>query len=203
MANIEQNLRELIKAKGLKLSDIADRMGTTVSNLLSSVKGNPTVSKLEDIAAALQVNVSELMTNRPESALGFVIIGGQTYQLSKPSKNTVQIPTYARYDDLRDEIKEFVKKSIEGGDTASKMGIVEALEFFSLVYDKDKETFCLSLCYADGKTETIVYDKFEFCDWEKSNSDDDAPWDMAQVTEEIINDIEGIVASKIQADTKE
>ena len=102
MANIEKNLRELIKAKGLKLSDVADRMGTTVSNLLSSVKGNPTVSKLEDIAAALQVNVSELLTNRPESALGFVIIGGQTYQLSKPSKNTVQIPTYARYDDLRE-----------------------------------------------------------------------------------------------------
>ena len=115
-------------------------MGTTVSNLLSSVKGNPTVSKLEDIAAALQVNVSELMTNRPESALGFVIIGEQTYQLSTPSKNTVQIPTYARYDDLRDEIKEFVKKSVEGGETVSKMGIVEALEFFSLVYDKDKET---------------------------------------------------------------
>ena len=203
MANIEQNLRELIKSKGLKLSDVADRMGTTVSNLLSSVKGNPTVSKLEDIAAALQVNVSELLTNRLESALGFVIIGGQTYQLSKPSKNTVQIPTYARYDDLRNEIKGFVKKSVEGSETASKMGLVEAFEFFSLVYDKDKETFCLSLCYADGKTETILYDKFEFCNWGKSNTDDDAPWDVAQVTEEIINDIEGVVASKIQADTKE
>ena len=200
MANVEQNLREIAKAKGLKLSDIADRVGTTVSNMLSSVKGNPTVSKLEDIAAALQVNVSELLTNRLESALGFVIIGGQTYQLSKPSKNTVQIPTYARYDDLRNEIKEFVKKSIEGGDTASKMGIVEALEFFSLVYDKDKETFCLSLCYADGKTETIIYDKFEYCDWKDGDTEETVKWTLADITTDIINDIEGVVPSKLQAE---
>ena len=50
MADIEKNLREIARAKGLKLSDIAARMGTTVSNLLSSVKGNPTVSKIQDIA---------------------------------------------------------------------------------------------------------------------------------------------------------
>ena len=61
MANIEQNLREIVKAKGLRLSDIANRMGTTVSNLLSSVKGNPTVLKLEGLADALQVGVAELL----------------------------------------------------------------------------------------------------------------------------------------------
>ena len=80
MANVEQNLREIAKAKGLKLSDIADRVGTTVSNMLSSVKGNPTVSKLEDIAAALQVSVSELLTKRPEAAQGIVITA------AKPTK---------------------------------------------------------------------------------------------------------------------
>ena len=41
MADIEQNLREIARAKGLKLSDIAARMGTTVSNLLTSVKVTP------------------------------------------------------------------------------------------------------------------------------------------------------------------
>lgn len=199
MANIEQNLRELIKAKGLKLSDIADRMGTTVSNLLSSVKGNPTVSKLEDIAAALQISVSELLTMRPESAQGIVIIGGHTYQLTKPSPTTVQIPTYDRYDVLRDEVKEFIQKSIDGAETVSKMGVVETMEFFSLMYDHDKDTFWLSLCYADGKTNTLAYDKFEYCDWNKSKSEDDAPWDVAQVSEEIINDIEGYVPSKLHA----
>ena len=203
MANIEQNLRELIKAKGLKLSDIADRMGTTVSNLLSSVKGNPTVSKLEDIASALNVSVSKLLTMRPDSAQGLVIIGGQTYQLNKPSSSTVQIPSYDHYDALREEIKEFVQKSIDGAETVSKMGVVETMEFFSLVYDHNNEVFILSLCYADGKVFTTTYDKLEFCEYVKTESDDDARWDIAQVTEEIINDIEGVVLAKMQADPKE
>ena len=67
MADIEKNLREIARAKGLKLSDIAARMGTTVSNLLTSVKGNPTVSKIQGIAEALGVGVSDLLTLRPES----------------------------------------------------------------------------------------------------------------------------------------
>ena len=80
MADIEQNLREIAKAKGLKLSDIAARMGTTVSNLLTSVKGNPTVSKIQDIAGALGVGVSDLLTLRPEAAKGLVVIDGKTWQ---------------------------------------------------------------------------------------------------------------------------
>ena len=60
MADIEKNLREIAKAKGLKLSDIAARMGTTVSNLLTSVKGNPTVSKIQDIAEALGMTQSAI-----------------------------------------------------------------------------------------------------------------------------------------------
>ena len=199
MANIEQNLRELVKAKGLKLTDVADRMGTTVSNLLSSVKGNPTVSKLEDIAAALQVGVSELLTMRPEAAQGLVIIGGQTYQISKPSTAVVQIPTYDRYDVLRGELMVFIAKAIEGEETVSKMGIVETMEVFSLVYDHHEEVFTLSLCYGEGKMLTYTYDKMEFCDWNKSKSEDDAPWDVDQVTQEIINDVEGAVPNKLQA----
>lgn len=198
MANIEQNLRELVKAKGLKLSDIADRMGTTVSNLLSSVKGNPTVSKLDDIASALQVSVSELLTKRPDSAQGLAIIDGQTYQLTKPAATTVQLPSFARYDILREEIKDFIKKCADIPEPASKMGIVETIEVFSLVYDPAASKFLLSLCYADGKTLTNIYDKFEFCDWKEGDSEDDATWDLAEVTEEIINDIEGWVCSKLQ-----
>lgn len=193
MANIEQNLRELVKAKGLKLSDVADRVGTTVSNLLSSVKGNPTVSKLEGIASALQVSVAELLTMRPDSAQGLVIINGQSYQLSKPATRAVQIPTFVRYDTLREEIKAFIKKCIDKSERATKMGLVETMEVFSLVYDPDSAKFFLSLCYAEGKTLTNTYDKYEYCNWDKNKAEDDAPWDLEEITGEIINDIEGWV----------
>ena len=198
MANVEQNLREIAKAKGLKLSDIADRVGTTVSNMLSSVKGNPTVSKLEDIAAALQVSVSELLTKRPEAAQGIVIIGGQTYQISKPATAVVQIPTYERYDALREDVKEFIKKAMEEEHASSKVGLLETMEVFTLVYDPNAAKFILTLCYADGKTATIVYDKLEYCDWKENDTDETVKWDLADVTQDIINDIEGYVPTKLQ-----
>ena len=198
MANVEQNLREIAKAKGLKLSDIADRVGTTVSNLLSSVKGNPTVSKLEDIAAALQVSVSELLTKRPEAAQGIVIIGGQTYQISKPATAVVQIPAYDRYDVLREEVKEFIKKAMGEEHASSKVGLLETMEVFTLVYDPNAAKFILTLCYADGKTATIVYDKLEYCDWKENDTDETVKWDLADVTQDIINDIEGYVPTKLQ-----
>lgn len=198
MANIEQNLREIVKAKGLKLSDIANRMGTTVSNLLSSVKGNPTVSKLEGLADALQVSVSELLTGRPEMAQGLVIIGDQTYQISKPATKVVQIPTYNRYDVLRGDIRCFIVKAIEARANACMMGIVETMEFFSLLYDGENEFFHLSLCFADGRVMTFPYDKLEYCDWKKEESKEEALWDNSQVTEEILNDIEFAVPSALQ-----
>ncbi len=198
MTDIEQNLREIIKAKGLRLSDIANRMGSTVSNLLTSVKGNPTVTKLESLAEALQVSVSELLTGRPETAQGLVIVDGQIYQISKPATKVVQIPTYNRYDLLRGDIRIFIAKAIESRENACIMGIVETMEFFSLVYDGENEYFHLSLCFADGRMMTFPYDKLEYCDWTEGDSKKDALWNLAQVTEEILNDVEFAVPSALQ-----
>lgn len=198
MVNIEDNLREICRRKGLRLSDVANRIGSGQSNLVSSAKGNPKLSTLQEIAAALNVSISELLTMRPDSAQGLVIIDGQTYQLSRPATATVQLPSFARYDTLREEIKDFIKKCVDGSEPASKMGIVETMEVFSLIYDPAAAKFFLSLCYADGKTLTNIYDKFEFCDWKEGDSKDAAIWDLADVTEEIVNDIEGWVPSKLQ-----
>ncbi len=199
MEALEKNLKDICRAKGLTLTDVANRIGTNPSNLLSSVKGNPTISKIQDIANALQVSVSELLTMRPEKAEGIAFIDGKAYQLCSPAISTVQMPSYNRYDTLREEIKAFIKKCVEGSEREAKMGLVETMEVFSLVYDPDAAKFHLSLCYADGKTFTIAYDKYEYCNWDKSKAEDDAPWDLACITEEIINDIEGCVPTKLQS----
>ena len=198
MDSIESNLKAICRQKGFTLTDVANRMATSPSNLLSSVKGNPTISKLQDIASALQVSVSELLTMRPEKAQGIAIIDGKAFQLSKPASSTVQLPIYDRYDTLREEIKAFIKKCVEGSEREAKMGLVETMEVFSLVYDPDAAKFYLSLCYADGKTFTIAYDKYEYCNCDKIKAKDEAPWHLACITEEIINDIEGCVPSKLQ-----
>lgn len=200
MDSIVGNLKTICRSKGLSLTDVANRMGTSPSNLLSSVKGNPTISKLQDIADALNISVSELLTMRPNAAEGIVIIGGQTFQLSKPAASTVQLPAFDRYDALRDEIREFVKKAIEGAETVSKVGLLETMEVFSLVYDPNAAKFYLTLCYADGKTSTLTYDKFEYCDWKDGDTDETVKWTMSDITDDIINDIEGYVPSKLQAE---
>ena len=196
MADIEKNLREIARAKGLKLSDIAARMGTTVSNLLTSVKGNPTVSKIQDIAEALGVGVSDLLTLRPESAQGLVVIDGKTWQIARPSDAVVQIPTYNRYDVLRGDVRVFIARAVEGKDTVSMSGIVETMELFCLLYDGYNGVFHLSLCYGGGKTMTLSYDRLEFCD--ASKDVDGGVWDVGQVTEEIINDLEGAVPAMLR-----
>ena len=200
MINVEENLREICRRKGLRLSDVADRVGAGQSNLINSVKGNPKLSTLQDIAAALNISVSELLTMRPDKSQGIAFIDGKAYQVCKPAESTVQIPCYARYDTLREEIKDFIKKCVDESEPTSKMGIVETMEVFSLVYDPAATKFFLTLCYADGKTLTNIYDKFEFCDWKEGDSENDATWNLADVTEEILNDIEGWVPSKLQAE---
>lgn len=200
MESIEKKLKEICHQKGLSLTDVANRMGTSPSNLLSSVKGNPTISKVQDIANALQVSVSELLTGHPNKAQGIAFIDGKAYQLCSPAFFTVQLPSYNRYDNLREEIKVFIKKCIEGTESASIMGLVETMEVFSLLYDPDNAKFFLSLCYANGKTLTISYDKYEYCNWDKNKEEDDAHWDVASITEEIINDIEGYVPTKLHED---
>lgn len=82
---------EICRHKGLRLSEVADRIGSGQSNLVTSVKGSQK--------------------------------------------------------------------------TAAKTGILETLEFFSLVYDHNAGRFTLSLCYAKGEIATMVYDKLEYCDW--------------------------------------
>lgn len=200
MKGIYQNLRDICRLKGLSLTDVANRMGVDPSNLLSSIKGNPTISRIQAIADALQISVSELLTQRPEKAQGLAIIDGQIYQLSRPAATTVQLPTYDRYDTLRKELKDFIKKSIKGTDTTSRMGMVETMQVFSLVYDPEAAKFYLSLCYADGQTLTIDYDKMEYCDWPEDESNDNATWNLADICEAVINDIEGSVPMALRSE---
>lgn len=198
MESIEKNLKELCRQKRLTLTDVANRMGANPSNLLSSIKGNPKLSTLQDIANALQISVSELLTRRPDKAQGITIIDGQVYQVSKPAANVVQLPVYERYGDLRDDIKEFVVKAVKADESCSIMGLVETYEVFSLAYDHHKCVFLLSLCYANGKTLTLAYDKLEFCNRKEEDTEESVKWDLADVTQEIINDLEGAVPTKLQ-----
>ena len=95
---MESRIRELVKAKGLRMSDLANRCGMTQSNLISSIRSNPKLSTLELIAEALGIKVSDIIDpERAINEMGIVVIDGQTYVLSKPSPKVVQLLRHIRF----------------------------------------------------------------------------------------------------------
>lgn len=57
---------EICRAKGITLKDLAKKLGVTYQSLYANIKdtGNPTLSKLKDIAEALGVEVADLFARR-------------------------------------------------------------------------------------------------------------------------------------------
>ncbi|MBQ7509920.1 MAG: helix-turn-helix transcriptional regulator [Prevotella sp.] len=59
MADID--LKRAIKAQGFTLDSVAQEMGVTKSAMSQLVNGNPTLSKLQEIAQVLGIPVAELL----------------------------------------------------------------------------------------------------------------------------------------------
>ena len=188
-------IEDILSQKGLKWKDLADRVGKDQSNLKASLKKNPTLSALNEVADALGLEMTELFESEKKkpAALGYVVIDGKTYELSEPSEDTLQIPRYDDYSELRDKVKYFVKTSVSKQKPNAFMGIMDKQQLFSLAYDGE-ETFLLSMMIKAGYNKTIAYDANAYAnEW-----DGDKPiWNIPDVTQEIINDLEGAMILKI------
>ena len=57
---MELRIVELAHTKGLTMADIAKQIGISRVNLSNSLNGNPTLSRLKEVAKILGVEVSEL-----------------------------------------------------------------------------------------------------------------------------------------------
>jgi transcriptional regulator with XRE-family HTH domain len=57
----EIDLKKAIKAQGFTLEAVAQKMGITKSAMSQLVSGNPTLSKLQEIAQVLGVSVADLV----------------------------------------------------------------------------------------------------------------------------------------------
>ena len=57
---MDLRIKEVIKEKGMTITELADKMGINRVNLSNMVNGNPTVETLNKIADALEVSVTDL-----------------------------------------------------------------------------------------------------------------------------------------------
>jgi len=53
-------IKEAIKEKGLTVKEVASKLGMSSPSLSDAINGNPTAEKLERIASALGVPISDL-----------------------------------------------------------------------------------------------------------------------------------------------
>ena len=90
---MELRVVEIAHSKGLTMADIAKQIGISRVNLSNSLNGNPTLSRLTEVAKILDVEVSELF---------------------KPTSNQRRVSGYLEYNDRIvkidsiDAIKRFV-----------------------------------------------------------------------------------------------
>lgn len=193
---MEQRIRKILSAKGLKMSDLANRVGMGQSNLVKSIKSNPKLSTLEDICVALGIEMTELLGGKEEKSDGVIVLNGETYTIYKPKTRTAQIKVYNDYQELRSNIRDFVKKSLRTKELGSIGGMVEDFEYFTLLYDYNAEDtsvfehFYITIQYGKGKTWTYSYGTSEYMDSNEGT-------DTKTLTEYIINDIEGKVLSEL------
>lgn len=185
---MELRVKEILEQKGLRMADLAARLGMDQSNLKRSLQGNPTIEKLEDVAKALGVEVLALFKSEsPFRPSGIVSIGGKTYGLAEMPK-VHQMPTYFDYSKLREDVKAFIGSCLQGQDGASFGAMVEAFEVVSLAYDGD-EQFILSLYYGNKQAKTIIYDTMEYAVGVEHQY---VP--IEEIAEAVIADIEGAVS---------
>ena len=159
---MELRVKDILKAKGMKMKDLADKLGMHQSNLMKSLSRNPTLQTLEDVASALHVRIDELFpsTSLP-AATNLLLMNGRTYGVMEMD-NIVQVPFYSDNVQLQKDIKKFVNQSFTGAGCESMCGFFESRELFCLTHDAINHSFTLTLCYANSQLLTIRYDELEF-----------------------------------------
>lgn len=72
-------IREVAKSKGISMGEIAEKMGITQITLSQSLNGNPTLSRLQEVADVIGVDVSELFEypNRVKDIHGCIFVEGK------------------------------------------------------------------------------------------------------------------------------
>lgn len=63
---MELKVKDICKEKGILFKELAERIGISDVGLRKQVQGNPSIKTLETIAAALGVEVWELLVSRDE-----------------------------------------------------------------------------------------------------------------------------------------
>lgn len=160
-------IKEIAKAKGITMGEIADKMGINPVNLSASLNGNPTLNRLQEVAVILGVEVSDLFIQDSSYINGYIETGNNIYPVKSKEQligiidkvdGIVQIPSCTRGENLKENIEAFYYKSINNAESGAVMMRYGINEVFTLTYDSDHKRFSLTLCKGNGVIEFMTFD---------------------------------------------
>ena len=67
------DIKKVIREHGLTLTEMGNKLGVTKSSMTQLVSGNPTLSRLQDMAKVLGIPVSELLRDTDEPPKGGIV----------------------------------------------------------------------------------------------------------------------------------
>lgn len=79
---MDLRIKDICREQGIMLKDLAKQLGLTEVGLSKSINGNPTIGRLEEIANALGVPVTELFDKSSDEVVGVVRIGKDTHVIN-------------------------------------------------------------------------------------------------------------------------
>ena len=76
-------IKEIAKAKGVTMQEIAEKIGISPVNLSASLNGNPTLNRLQEVADILEVEISDLFIKENQTEIrGFLEYKGKVYRIN-------------------------------------------------------------------------------------------------------------------------
>lgn len=79
---MDLRIKDICREQGIMLKDLAKQLGLTEVGLSKSINGNPTIGRLEEIANALGIPVTELFDKSSDEVVGAVRIGKDTHVIN-------------------------------------------------------------------------------------------------------------------------
>ena len=194
-------IKEIAKAKGITMGEIADKMGINPVNLSASLNGNPTLNRLQEVAAILGVEVSDLFAQNISDINGYIETGDNIYPVKSREQfvglidkieGIVHIPSCSREESLKCDVKDFCIRSIKGNTSGAIMNRYGINEVFTLSYDSDSKKFSLTLCIGAGN---VKFKQFNTTDYRQEDSL--TSQEMNRIIEDILSCIESIYEDRI------
>ena len=146
----------ILKEKGMRMADLAKKLKTNQSNLSKSLEGNPKLSKLFDIADALNVNVQDLFPDAPTKlSAGTLQMGDKQYALVPI--DTPREPYILSSSQFYAKAEDFIVNSIRSGKTGSFCGIYQGYCPVSMIFDGETRRLLLSFAPTEEGFYTFTY----------------------------------------------